>query len=93
MLREDVVVAVEVPLIDQLIFVDDKECRRPACLEVIYQAAISAAVPDGLDLGGVGVVGGQLIETGDGRCVVNGASGESFEIFVVGFPQKMVRVR
>jgi hypothetical protein len=50
------VVAVEVPLVEQPIVVDDKERRRPARLKVIHYAAVGAAVPDGFDLGGVGVV-------------------------------------
>jgi hypothetical protein len=64
--------------------VDDEERRRPARLEVVYEAAVGTTVADGLDLRGVGVVCGQLIELGGGRCVVDGASGEPLEVIVVG---------
>ena len=33
------VVAVEVPLVEQLIVVDDEEGRRPACIKVFFEAS------------------------------------------------------
>src|SRR5215217_5651213 len=78
------VVAVEVPLVEQLIVVDDEERRSPARIEVVFEAAVATVARDGLDLGGVGVIRGQLIEAGSGRCVVDGASGELLEVLVVG---------
>src|SRR5215213_8765499 len=78
------VVAVEVPLVEQFIVVDHQERRRPARLQVPFEATVTTAASDGLDLGSIGVVRGQLIEVGDGGRVVDGASGEPLEVLVVG---------
>src|SRR5829696_2689115 len=74
------VVAVEVPLVEQLIVVDDEERRRPTRIEVVFEAAVGTVARDVLDLGGVGVIRGQLIETEDGGRVVDGASVELLEV-------------
>src|SRR5215207_2255396 len=69
------IVAVEVLLVEQLMVVDDEERRRSARIEVVFEATVGTVARDGVDLGGVGIGGGQLIEAGGGRCVVDGASG------------------
>src|SRR5829696_5156686 len=56
------VVAIEVPLVEHLIVVDDEECRRPARIEVVFEAAVATVARDGLDLGGVWVISGELLE-------------------------------
>src|SRR5215216_3743410 len=78
------VVAVEVPLVEQFIVVDHQERRRPARLQVPFEATVTTVACDGLDLGGIEVVRGQLIEVGDGRRVVDGASVEPLEVLVIG---------
>src|SRR5215210_2802752 len=78
------VVAVEVPLVEQFIVVDHQERRRPARLQVPVEATVTTVASDGLDLGSIEVVGGQLIEAVGGRYVVDGASGEPLEVLVVG---------
>ena len=83
------VVAVEVPLVEQPIVVDYEERRRPACIKVFFEAfAVVSVARDALDLGGITIVRGQLVEAGDGGSVVDGASGELLVVFVVGLSPK-----
>ena len=56
------IVTVEVLLVEQLIVVDDEERRRSARIEVVFEATVGTVARDGVDLGGVGIGGGQLIE-------------------------------
>ena len=58
------IVTVEVLLVEQLIVVDDEERRRSARIEVVFEATVGTVARDGVDLGGVGIGGGQLIEAG-----------------------------
>ena len=76
-------VTIEVPLVKQLIVVDDEERRRTTRIEIVFQAAVATIARDGLDLGSVGVIRRQLIEAEDGGRVVDGASGKFLEVFVV----------
>src|SRR5215217_7653409 len=82
-LYRTLIVAIEVPLVEQLIVVDDEERRRPARIEVVFEAAVATVARDGLDLEGVRVVRGQLIEAEARGRVVDRASGELFEVLVV----------
>jgi hypothetical protein len=58
------IVTVEVLLVEQLIVVDNEERRRSARIEVVFEATVGTVARDGVDLGGVGIGGGQLIEAG-----------------------------
>src|SRR5215204_5498162 len=77
------IVAIEVPLVEHLIVVDDEERCRPARIEVVFETAVGTVAPDGLDLRGIRVVRGEFVEAGGGRRVVDDASGELLEVLVV----------